>query len=105
VKVVNQQGCSKNFTVQIQLQTLSIPNTFSPNGDGINDYWLVPELRNYPNAYVTVVDRDGQVVFESRSFTRWDGRKGGRDLPAGVYFYRISTITAGTYTGWLNLVR
>jgi gliding motility-associated-like protein len=106
VKVINPQGCSNNFTVQIRLQTLSIPNTFSPNGDGINDYWLVPELRNYPNVYVTVVDRDGQMVFESRSFSRWDGRKGSKDLPAGVYFYRLRKAPGQeVFTGWLNLVR
>ncbi|MGN6510461.1 MAG: MBG domain-containing protein, partial [Chitinophaga sp.] len=105
VTVTNQEGCSNRFTLQVKLQTISIPNTFSPNGDGINDYWTIPELRNYPNTYVTIVNRDGQMVFESRNFTRWDGRTGGRDLPAGVYFYRVRTPGSTPVTGWLNLVR
>src|SRR5690606_14121561 len=101
-----QQGCSKHFTAQIQMQTLSIPNTFSPNGDGINDYWIIPELINYPNAYVIVVNRDGQTVFETKSFTRWDGRYRGNPLPAGVYFYRVRKEPgAEPVTGWLNLLR
>ena len=106
VTVTNQYGCSKPFNLQISLQTLSIPNSFSPNGDGINDYWQIPELANYPQAYVTVINRDGQVVFESRNFTRWDGRYKGTVLPAGVYFYRIRK-APGTapVTGWLNLLR
>lgn len=106
VTVTNQQGCSSNFNLQVNIQTITIPNTFSPNGDGINDYWTIPELANYPLAYVTVVNRDGQVVFESRNFTRWDGRNAGRELPAGVYFYRVNkTPGAAPVTGWLNLVK
>jgi hypothetical protein len=106
VTVTSQQGCSKQFAVQIQMQSLSIPNTFSPNGDGINDYWVIPELINYPNAYVIIVNRDGQTVFETKSFTRWDGRYRGNPLPAGVYFYRIRKAPgAEPITGWLNLLR
>ena len=106
VTVTSQQGCSKQFTVPIRFETLSIPNTFSPNGDGINDYWVIPELINYPNAYVIIVNRDGQTVFESKSFTRWDGRYRGNPLPAGVYFYRIRKAPgAEPVTGWLNLLR
>jgi hypothetical protein len=46
------------------------------------------------------------MVFETRNFTRWDGRTAGRDLPAGVYFYRIRKSSGDTsVTGWLNLVR
>jgi gliding motility-associated-like protein len=106
VKVTNQQGCSNNFTAQVKLETLSVPNTFSPNGDGINDYWMVPELSNYPNAYVIVVNRDGQTVFETKAFTRWEGKYGGNTLPAGVYFYRIRKEPGATpVTGWLNILR
>ena len=106
VIVTNQQGCSNRFDLTVKLQTISIPNTFSPNGDGINDYWVIPELANYPGAYVTIVNRGGQVVFESRNFTRWDGKSGGRDLPAGVYFYRVRKAPgAELATGWLNLLR
>ncbi|WP_343307841.1 MBG domain-containing protein [Chitinophaga niabensis] len=106
VTVTNQQGCSSRFTLQVNIQTFNIPNTFSPNGDGINDYWTIPELANYQQADVAVVNRDGQVVFNSKNFTRWDGRNAGRDLPAGVYFYRIIKAPGeAPVTGWLNLVR
>jgi hypothetical protein len=106
VIVTNPEGCSARFELPVKMQQVSIPNTFSPNGDGINDYWWIPELANYPSAYVTVINRDGQVVFESGNFTRWDGKNGGREVPAGVYFFRVRKAPgAETVTGWLNLVR
>ncbi len=106
VTVTSQQGCSTRFTLQVNVQNFTIPNTFSPNGDGINDYWTIPELANFQQADVAIVNRDGQVVFNTKNFTRWDGRNAGRDLPAGVYFYRIIKAPGeAAVTGWLNLVR
>ncbi len=106
VTVTSDEGCKKIFDTHIGPQPLSIPNTFSPNGDGINDYWTIPELKNHPNALVTIINRDGQTVLETGNFTRWDGRINGKPLPAGVYFYVVRT-SAGTepYKGWLNLIR
>jgi gliding motility-associated-like protein len=105
VTVTNQHDCSKEFVTQVTLLTISIPNTFSPNGDGINDYWIIPELRNYSPVYVVIVNREGQTVFESKNFTRWDGRYKGKDLPSGVYFYRVTAGANKAMQGWLNLVR
>gem|GEM_PF-1958752 len=106
VTVTSDAGCKEIFNTQIGPQPLSIPNTFSPNGDGINDYWTIPELKNYPNAIVTIINRDGQTVFEAGNFTRWDGRINGKPLPAGVFFYIVRTSAdAEPYKGWLNLIR
>lgn len=108
VTVVNQQGCTALFNTDISMgATISIPNTFSPNGDGINDYWSIPELKNHPGASVVILNQNGQKVFESKNFIRWDGRYSGNDLPAGVYFYLIDLRTgvSGRYKGWINLVR
>ncbi|WP_315817832.1 gliding motility-associated C-terminal domain-containing protein [Paraflavitalea speifideaquila] len=106
VTVTSDAGCKEIFNTHIGPQPLSIPNTFSPNGDGINDHWTIPELKNHPNAQVTVINRDGQTVFEASNFTRWDGRINGKPLPAGVYFYVVRTSAdAEPYKGWLNLIR
>lgn len=108
VRVTNAEGCSADFTTQVSPPVVNVSNTFSPNGDGINDYWVIPALKDYPDVAVTIVNRDGQVVFESSHFTRWDGRRrsSGDVLPAGVYFYQIRIKPAvAPVTGWLNLVR
>ena len=69
---------------------LNIPNAFSPNGDGINDYWVIKGLYSYPGAIVRVFSRDGAMVFQSHSAdASWDGKYKGMPLPVGAYFYVI----------------
>jgi len=113
VTVTNTLGCQNLFTTQVILpssgdvEKISIPNTFSPNGDGINDYWTIPELKNYPLVKVTIVNRNGSVVYQNNNTVpRWDGKYNGKDLPAGVYFYTVQPVPGlALKTGWVNLVR
>ncbi len=66
-------------------------NAFSPNGDGINDYWRLDFLRDYPNATIQVMNRLGQVVFSAVGYNQpWDGRYKGELLPVGTYYYIIN---------------
>jgi gliding motility-associated-like protein len=66
-------------------------NAFSPNGDGINDYWRLDFLRDYPNATIQVMNRLGHVVFSSIGYNQpWDGRYKGEILPVGTYYYIIN---------------
>jgi gliding motility-associated-like protein len=69
----------------------NISNAFSPNGDGINDVWVLRFLQDYPNATVQIVNRYGQVVFLSTGYAQpWDGKYRGQDLPIGTYYYLIN---------------
>ncbi len=69
-----------------------IPNAFSPNGDGINDTWEIPILKNYPNCSVEVYNRYGQLVFKSIGYNKnWDGNYNNQLLPTGTYYYIIKT--------------
>jgi gliding motility-associated-like protein len=86
-------------------QEIKIPNTFSPNGDGINDNWKVEALDTYPEADVKVYNRNGQLVFESKGYsTPWDGMLNGKSLPTGSYYYIID-LKNGTekLSSWLYL--
>lgn len=73
---------------------LVIPNTFSPNGDGINDTWEILGIEKYPDANVQIYDRWGQLVFQTTGYPpskRWNGTsKSGKPLAASAYYYVIN---------------
>ncbi|MCB0478749.1 MAG: HYR domain-containing protein [Crocinitomicaceae bacterium] len=68
-----------------------IPTAFTPDGDGINDTWEIPDLNKfYPECKVIIVNRWGNTLFESEGYTTpWDGRYRGKDLPLGSYYFVI----------------
>jgi len=90
------------------LKTPLVPNAFSPNGDGINDTWVINYLNSYPSVTVQVFNRYGQVVFFSNGYgTNWDGNSNGKPLPVGTYYYIIDRKVAGAgkLTGWVEIIR
>jgi len=73
--------------VTIENCEITIYNVFSPNGDGINDIWVIPNIEGYINNEVIIYNRWGQKVFEAAPYlNNWDGG----NLPAGVYFYVVN---------------
>lgn len=86
---------------------ITIPNTFSPNGDGVNDFWNIEALITYPNCSVKVFNRYGQQVYYSTGYAKpWDGTANGQRLPDGAYYYIID-LKNGTAlrTGWVAILR
>ncbi len=85
-------ACSVNDSIFITvLKSPVIPNTFSPNGDGINDTWKIKYLDSYPGSTVDVYNRYGQSVFHSNGYNKeWDGTMNGKSLPIGTYYYVIN---------------
>jgi gliding motility-associated-like protein len=68
------------------------PNAFSPNGDGINDKWMIQNIEFFPNCTVRVFNRYGQMVFSSTGYeVPWDGTLNGKPLPVGTFYYIIDT--------------
>lgn len=104
-------GCSITDEVVITVDLkLEISNTFSPNNDGKNDRWEIPGLVNYPNCLVQIYDRWGQLVYLTTGYNdlkAWDGKKNGKDLNEGTYFYSIDLRdnTSDILTGYVNLIR
>jgi len=77
------------FNITVLQQPVTY-NTFTPNGDGRNDTWEIPNMEDHPKAVVEVFNRNGQRVFYSLGYpVPWDGRYNGTDLPAATYYYVI----------------
>jgi gliding motility-associated-like protein len=110
VTVSDSAGCISTTSVQINegiCNATPIPNTFTPNGDGINDTWNIPQLLNYPACTVLIFNRWGKRVFNSTGYSRpWDGTYNGKALPAGPYYYKITLHPNGeVFSGFVALLR
>lgn len=92
---------------------IDIPNSFTPNGDGINDYFFPRQFlsKDVTAFKMSIYNRWGEKIFEteSKSGRGWDGRFNGKDQPVGVYIYIIDvTYQNGrndSYKGNLTLLR
>src|ERR1035437_7308686 len=83
-----------------------ISSLFTPNNDGMNDYWYIPDLEQYGKLQVTVYNRFGQAVYQSDSYKNdWDGTCKGYPLPSASYYYIIKSSTKGFIKGVVNIVR
>lgn len=79
---------------------------FTPNNDGVNDYWYIPDLEQYGKLQVTVYNRYGQAVYQSDSYKNdWDGTWNGYALPVGTYYYLIKSSEKGFTKGVVNIIR
>ncbi len=86
---------------------MAIPNTFSPNSDGINDTWQIKDLAFYSNFTVSIYDRSGIPIFTSNGYPNpWDGRYHGIEVPQGTYYYRINLKNSPqTLSGSVTVIR
>lgn len=94
LKVTTPQSCLKTFNVNIRIRNcrddIVIPNVFTPNGDGINDFWIISNIEKYPEATIEVYSRWGTVVFRSTESRKiWDGLFNGRKVTPGTYYYSV----------------
>jgi gliding motility-associated-like protein len=88
-----EAGCESPRTrveVTVSSSAISIPSSFSPNGDGINDTWLIKGLENHAKPEIVIVNRYGAKVYQSSSYQiPFDGKLNGNLLSPGVYYYMI----------------
>jgi gliding motility-associated-like protein len=70
---------------------LEVNNMITPNGDGVNDTWVVKNINLYSNNEVKIFDREGRLVFAMNSYDNsWDGKFNGNPLPEDTYYYILS---------------
>jgi gliding motility-associated-like protein len=93
-------------TVEIYSTHKDIMYLFTPNGDGFNDYWELPDLATWGKCDVKVYNRWGKLVFADTDYNNlWNGTSDGAPVPEGAYYFIIKTENEGTITGTLNIVR
>lgn len=95
VIVTDFNGCmdSSSFTItDVTTQyCVTIPNAFSPNGDGSHDLWVIDNLDYYSDVMVEVFNRWGHLVYKNDDYDNlWDGTNAdGKKLPGGSYFFVV----------------
>lgn len=136
LKVYNPQGCDTSYykSIRVEPVKLKIPNVFTPNGDGTNDYFIIslesgsdspsgnngtkgtrdqhyeyedyePLNRYYESSELTIFNRWGRIVYHSKDYQNdWDGD----NLPDGTYFYVLKCHglkNDATYNGSVMIVK
>ena len=93
LRVTNAQGCFATDDVILTVLPYCIKpmEAFTPNGDGVNERWLVTNGNCVIDINAQVFNRYGAKVFESNDYkNNWDGTYKGKLLPDGTYYYILS---------------
>jgi gliding motility-associated-like protein len=106
--VLNDNGCSDTATVKILVRKqIVVPNTFTPNGDGINDLWSIKYIDRLPNNRVSIYNRYGTLIKNIRNYDgSWNGtNNSGQSVPSGVYYYVIQLDERTRQSGYVTIIR
>lgn len=90
---VTSNGCSATSSVVITVipYCIKVMEAFTPNGDGINDFWLITQGNCLKTAKAQVFNRNGGKVYESNNYRNdWNGTYNGKPVPDGTYYYIVS---------------
>ena len=93
ITVRDKNGCG---ITTIDALLVNYPKYFTPNGDGMNDYWNVIGLENQPNAKIQIFDRYGKFLkgFNPTELG-WDGTYNGQQMPSTDYWFTVNFIEQG----------
>ncbi|WP_461101734.1 gliding motility-associated C-terminal domain-containing protein [Spirosoma koreense] len=102
-------GCATTFSVLVEVfEPLYIPSAFSPNADGMNDSWVIPNISSFPNCEVSIFNRWGELIYFSKGYTQpWNGTYQETSVTSGIYTYQIRTGDPSvpiTYRGQLTVI-
>jgi large repetitive protein len=110
ITAVTEFGCTETDTVNVKvISRIVVFDAFSPNGDGVNDYFDIDNGAFFPDMLVEVYTRWGEKIFSTRGYSddrRWDGTYKGKNVPMGTYYYVIVPYKgAEAITGPLTIFR
>ncbi len=101
-----------NLIIEQPIDTINeIANAISPNNDGVNDVFIIPEIsmepEKYPENELVIFNRWGDVVYRAKPyFNDWSGTdKSGNELPHGTYYYQITLTVGNAYQGDVTILK
>jgi len=113
--VVQNLACTDNDTIRIYVDrclkdiTGPIPQIITPNGDGANEGWIIPDVDYFKDNNLTIFNRWGNVVWEATPYNnQWEGKNQKNiDLPDGTYYYILNLNDANkkVYNGYVIIHR
>ncbi|MFA7274864.1 MAG: gliding motility-associated C-terminal domain-containing protein, partial [Crocinitomicaceae bacterium] len=129
VTITDQSGNSTTATVNVTVQLsgidsdydgiddacddevkdyVDVPNGFTPDGDGYNDYFVIPGITDTSSVTLTIYNRYGNLVYQSKAYNNdWDGTssENGMELPDGTYFYVLEMTGSDAKSGYVYINR
>ncbi|NJB71468.1 gliding motility-associated-like protein/uncharacterized repeat protein (TIGR01451 family) [Saonia flava] len=90
VTVTDENGCTVSAEIFMEFIDIEIPNFFTPDGDGMNDFWVPENIEQFPEILTIIFDRYGREVYRMElNDAGWDGLYQNSELPTGDYWYII----------------
>ena len=107
----NGSGCFEIHKIHISYLTPSTENILrandflTPNGDGVNDLLVFKNIENYGSCSLKIYDAAGLEVYSTTNYHNdWDGKKNGKLLNAGSFYYVIRCDALPQVTGVTNII-
>lgn len=110
--VTENYPCQNNITYPLKIESIRIFTSFSPNGDQINDTWIIEGLNERFTAEVRIFNKEGLLVYEEKGYNNsskvWDGHSNGfqtKELEEGTYFFNVKISDKTPTLGFVVLKR
>jgi large repetitive protein len=110
VSVTDEFGCITSGDITLKEPSeVVLPNGYTPNGDGFNDFYVIKGIQGYPENQVNIFNRWGSLVFSAKGYVNnWNGfSNDGNVLPDGTYFIVVDLNVEGkeVLNGYIDLRR
>ncbi|GAA5042243.1 hypothetical protein GCM10011506_44470 [Marivirga lumbricoides] len=110
VTVTDENGCNSSDEVTVFVENdyrVYVSNVLTPDGNGVNDTWIIKNIENFGECNVYVFDRWGEEVYSKKAYKNdWNGFRGTDILPDGTYYYLITFEDSNKqYKGALTILR